>query len=437
MRRKEVRMAMQLGIGRTVVRGLALAGDPIAAVFGLHQLPDPYPTYERIRARGELIKSKALRAYGSVSYPVANTVLRDPRFGVVSAHEVTGIDWYLEPGDEDLVHPVEHSLLALNPPRHTRLRRLASPWFTPRALRDRVPSIERVVADALDAAADSDSFDLVEDFAMVVPIRVICDLLGVPYAEHERFSRWGGVLAGALDGPRTMAERRVIRDVLAEGTAFFDQLIARRRVDPGDDLVSHLAQAGRQHGADGEPVDAHDINALSGLLLGAGFETTVNLIGNAVLALLAHPEQKRLFLDDPGLAESVVEEALRYDPPVQFTGRIAREDVTLDGRDLPAGSFVALLLGGANRDPRVFANPQTFDITRTDAREHLAFSSGIHYCLGAGLARLEAQIALRELFARFPDLRLAGGMQRRRTRNIRGPRHLPVSTSAARRSVAV
>ncbi|MGH3436130.1 MAG: cytochrome P450 [Sciscionella sp.] len=429
----EFRAALLLGTGRTLVRGLAASGDPVARLLGVKPLADPYPSYERVRARGELMRSK-LGFYATASHPLTEAVLRDPRFGVIASGDFVRVDWTQSPQDEHtLAHPVEHSLLALDPPEHSRLRKLATPAFTPRRLRARAPQIERTVTDFLDAIEERGEVDLIREFAVGVPVKVICDLLGIPEANQASFVAWGHVLGGTLDGARTMTERHQVRRAVVEMGEFFDELIARRRRQPGDDVLTELINAE----PDGAPLTRKELVATAGLLLGAGFETTVNLIGNGVLALLAHPEHKRELIERSDYAPLVIEEVLRYDPPVQHTGRIANEDVTIGGVHFPKGSAVVLLLAGANRDPMVFSDPGRFDPRRENNRDHLAFSSGVHYCLGANLARMEGEIALRRLFTRFPDLRVCGASRRNPARTLRGVANLPVDLGSTLRSVPV
>lgn len=428
----ELRTAVTLGTGRAMVAGLARTGDPVAHLVTVRPPEDPYPDYERIRARGRLVSSR-LGFYATSSHELCEAILRDRRFGVVASEDFVRVGWAASAEEAArLAHPIEHSLLALDPPEHTRLRKVATPAFTPRRLRARSEAIRATVAEFLDAAEHTREFDLMRDFAVRVPVRVICELLGVPEAEHDAFVTWGSVLGDTLDGVRTMAERRRVRRAVTEMGEFFDGLIADRRAHPGDDALSDLIHAA----PDGEPIGRREIVATAGLLIGAGFETTVNLIGNGVLALLRHPEHKRELIERPDHAADVVEEVLRYDPPVQHTGRIAKEDVTIAGTHLPRGSAVILMLAGANRDPEVFAEPAAFDPRRENNREHLAFSSGVHYCLGANLARIEGEIALRELFRRFPDLRISGPLRRHRSRTLRGLESMPVRTGKARVAAA-
>lgn len=422
-------LGMRLWIGRTAVQAHNLLGDPAARVLGRGPNTDPYPRYDKIRAAGELVPSR-LRLHLTASHGLANSVLRDSRFGVQTSVGLSRDEWQFDrQSAHGAVHPIEDSFLSLDPPNHTRLRRLVAPWFSPRALRDRTERIERIVSQFLDELADRDRFDLIGDFAVRVPIQVICDLLGVPDDEYPRFVRWGAIVALSLDGMWTLADYRQLRIALAEMSAFFTELVAERRKHPGDDVVSELAAAD-------DSLSADDLLATVELLLVAGFETTVNLIGNGALELLHNDDARAWMSAHPERADDVVEEVLRHDPPVQYTVRLTHEPVTLAGVDLPRDTGVVLLLAGANRDPAVFADPDRFDPERPNNRDHLAFSAGMHYCLGAGLARIEAAVALRALFERYPDLRAAGAVKRRRSRNIHGVRVLPVRGRAMRTTPA-
>jgi cytochrome P450 len=289
-------------------------------------------------------------------------------------------------------------------------------------MHERRARIEAVVDDFLDQLADRDEFDLIGEFAARVPIKIICDLLGVPDAEHRRMTRWGTVLAASIDGMGSMAQVRELRSTLRELNDFLAARIAEHRAEPNDDVIGRML-------ADGTMTEA-ELLATSGLLLAAGFETTVNLIGNGVLTLLAHPSARARLVDDPEATDGIVEEILRIDPPIQYTARLALEGASLAGRPVAAGTVVLLLTAAANRDPAVFPDPHRFDPDRPNAREHMTFSSGVHYCLGAGLARMEGGIALRALFRRFPDLRVAGTVQRRPSRVVRGPLRLPVRVTS-------
>lgn len=421
----------ELGIGlktmamRSVVRGLALTGDPVATVLGRIALADPYPQYERIRARGRI--SKHLTGiHLTAEHAIGKSVLRDTRFGVEPAVDHVGVDWNLAPGDEQrLVHPMEQSILVLNPPEHTRLRQLVAPWFTPAAMRSFTPRVNEIVDDALKRVAGRTEFDLIEEFAARVPIQVISALFDIPLADQDRFAHWGGVLTSTLDGIRTLTERRAVHRTVTEMTDYLTDLVARRRRGHGEDMASRLAR-----GELGETEQGvRELVALIGLLLVAGFETTINVIGTGSLRLMRDPELRATLLDEPDLATPIVEETLRLEPPVQFTLRKALEPVTLADQELAAGTMLVVLIAGANRDPQAFPEPLRFDPRRANVRDHLAFSGGAHYCLGAGLARITASAALHGLFDRLPKLTQAAPAQYKRTRNIRGCSTLPVRTS--------
>ncbi|MEU5696525.1 cytochrome P450 [Actinosynnema sp. NPDC020468] len=409
--------ASLLLLARTLVRAQAALGDPGARLFGLDPTRDPYPDYERVRRRGTVVRSR-MGVYLTADHALCRRLLRDPDYGVLPASTLAIADSTAEAGGRRLVNPVDESFLVRNPPDHTRLRRLVAPWFTPRGLRAQQETVERVVEAYLDEVGPT--FDLVGDFAARVPIQVIADLLGVPGADHVAFARWGSAIVNALDGVRDMKEMRALHDALREFEAFLDDLIAHRRRHPGDDVVSALAIR--------DDLSRDDLIATTELLLVAGFETTVNLIGNAVLAVLGDPEVRDRLVADPAHAEAVIEETLRLDPPVQYTVRVPFRPVVLEGVDIPRGVPIVLVLAGANRDPAVFEDPHRFRPGRPDGHEHLAFSSGIHYCLGAGLARMEGAAALRGLFGRFPGLRAAGRVRRRPSRVIRGAARFPVTT---------
>jgi P450-derived glycosyltransferase activator len=390
-----------------------LRGDPMALLQLRPARDDPYTIYERMRRNGA-IQPTRLGNWVTVNHRLCNLVLRDRRFGVRPAD----VSLARTPGDPDL------SFLEMNPPDHTRLRRLVQPAFSPKQMADYGPRIERTVGQLLDRAEAAGRFYPVATLAAPLPVAVITELLGIPDADAGRFAQYGRLIGGALDGIRSLSHAARLRAADAELTDLFERLFALRRAEPADDLVSQLVAA------EGDQVKPSELRALCGLLLVAGFETTVNLIGNAVNALLDHPEQWAALCADPAtMAAKAVEETLRYDPPVQRTGRFALQRVELDGIDIHKGQFVVTLLGAANRDPEVYPLPDRFDLHREQSVDHLAFSSGIHYCVGAPLARLEATIALRALAERMPRLRRAGRTRRRNANTIRGPIHLPVRRS--------
>ena len=411
-----MRARLLLGVDWAAVNAFTLTGDPLARVLRGSPRTDVYAAYEAVRARGELAASRVgVRAVSSRR--LADQILRDPRFGVQPEAGPDGTPMRLE------LHqgPLTGSFLELDPPRHTRLRRLTAPAFRPKLVRQFAPVVDEVLSEILERLQGRDRFDLMSGLAGPFPIAVISRLLGIPAADATRFTEIGMLVGQSLDGVRTVRQARELRRAGRDLGALFLRLAEERRRDPQDDVISLLAAAE----AGGE-LTAEDLVATCGLLLVAGFETTVNLIGNGVAALHADPEVWRRLVEDPALAEAAVEETLRFDPPVQLTVRTAREDVELDGQRLPRGTMVALLLAAANRDPAAYADPGRFALDRHAEPEHLAFSSGIHYCLGAPLARLEGASALRALAERWPDLRLGPGARRRPGTTIRGFASLPV-----------
>ncbi|MGH3277366.1 MAG: cytochrome P450 [Streptosporangiaceae bacterium] len=401
--------------------GIAFAGyaqrDPVSLLSLRPGRSSPYPIYDRLRATGTLVPTR-LGNWSTTSHRVCDSVLRDRRFGVRPPEE-NG------PGEElfDL------SFLGMNPPDHTRLRRLAQPAFSPSAIAGYTSRIESKVGELLDQAGAAGEFDLISAFAVALPIAVITDMLGIPDANAQEFSRFGTVIASALDGVRSLRHAAQLKESDAALGQLFKGLFELRRREPQDDVVSRIVTA------QGSQIQPAEMLPMCTLLLVAGFETTVNLIGNGVLALLSHPEQWAALCADPeGLASRAVEETLRWDPPVQATSRIAQEALELEGKPVRKGQVVLTLLGATGRDPEVFERPDTFDIHREQTAGNLAFSSGIHYCLGKPLALLEANVALRVLAERMPDLALAGKVRRRNATVIRGPVSVPVTVGSRRRA---
>jgi P450-derived glycosyltransferase activator len=380
---------------------------------------NPYAIYDQLRARGTLTPTR-LGNWATTSHRVCDSVLRDRRFGVRPEDAEAPANL-----DEDF------SFLGMNPPDHTRLRRLAQPAFSPKAVATYQDRIERTVGDLLDRASAAGQFDLVSAVAAPLPIAVITDLLGIPDSDSARFARYGMVIGSALDGIKSMRHAAQLQASNAELTQLFENLFELRRREPRDDIVSHLVAA------EGDQVQPGEMLPMCVLLLVAGFETTVNLIGNAVLALLDHPGQWQALCADPkAMAPKAVEETLRFDPPVQRTGRVALQSLELENKPVRKGQIVVTLIGATGRDPEAFPDPDTFDIDREPTASHLAFSSGIHYCLGQPLARLEATTALRLLAERMPGLIRSGRVQRRNATTIRGPVRMPVATRATTRAPA-
>jgi len=383
-------------------------GDSFARLRGRAGRVDPYSVYETIRAEGGWVTTR-LGNLATVDHAACSTLLRSRRFGVQPEGHVPG------PDDE-----VDLSFLDRNPPDHTRLRRLASRAFSPRRVADYRRRVEKVVDSLLDDVVSGDEVDLVASYAAPLPIAVITELLGISDADTAAFTRYGSAIGGALGGIRSLGHARELARADAELDALFDALFERRRVEPRDDLISDLVAV------EGDQIRSQELRPMCGLLLIAGFETTVNLIGNAVQTLLDHPEEWDRLVAEPGRAAAVCQETLRFEPPVHRTARISFDDTEVAGRRVARNQVVHVLLGGANRDPAVFARPDFFDPDRPDGAEHLAFSSGIHHCLGRPLAELEAGIALGRLAERAPRLRRSGAMRLRPSTLIRGPQVLPV-----------
>lgn len=377
---------------------------------------DPYPIYRRIREQGVFMPTP-LGGFATAHHAAVNEVLRSRNFGV---------------GQED--RDAQLSLLDLDPPDHTRLRRLVAPDFTSRKIPAFGPRVQAVVDNLIKTLPRDEPFDLVSAIAAPLPIAVITDLLGIPDANAEEFAMHGARFGSALGGIQSLSHARELMATRKRLAEIFTEIFELRRQHPQDDLIGRLVAANE---TSPEAVRPEEMVPLCTLLLIAGFETTVNLIGNTMLALLSHPDQWRMFTEQPDLAEKVVEEGLRYDPPVQRTGRVAVADTEVLGRPVTKGQFVMVTLGGANRDPAVFPDPDRFDILRPNAGDHLSFSGGIHYCVGAPLARLEAAVALRTIATEFPDLQLAGKRVRRPGSLIRGMQHFPVQVAKARQTTIV
>jgi cytochrome P450 len=324
------------------------------------------------------------------------------------------------------------SFLSMDAPDHTRLRRLVAKAFTPRVIAGFAPRIRAVTHELLSAAAarDPHELEIVGQLAYPLPVQIICELLGVPAGDHQRFAGWSARLAHSLQPRFIEQEEEGFADAAAariEFAEYFRELIAQRRAEPGHDLLTELIRAEDE----GSHLSEAELLSTSVLLLVAGHETTVGLISNAVLALLRHPDQLAALRADPGLAGGTVEETLRYDPPVQLTGRVARGPIRIGEVEAPDGAVILLLLAATGRDPGVFPEPDRFDITRA-AGGHLAFAAGAHFCLGAPLARLEASIALTAFADRVTAPELAGGLTYKPNFNLRGPERLVVRTAGIR-----
>jgi cytochrome P450 len=378
-------------------------------------IADPYPLLAMLREASPFAQlDGAMVVLGR--HRDCSAVLRDPRASSERDRSLLS-----QPDAER-----SRSFLSLDPPDHTRLRRLVASAFTARVVATLQPRIAELADELLTAAAAAggDQIELVSQLAYPLPVRIISELLGVPPADHARFAAWSAKLAHSVQpqfgAARSAAELAETEQAGLEFAEYFGELIAARRARPADDLLTKLLKAEEA----GQRLTEAELITTCVLLLVAGHETTVGLISNAVLALLRHPGQLAALRADPGLAAGVVEETLRFDPPVQLTGRIARGGMRIEGVNAPEGAILLLLLAAAGRDPQAFTDPDSFDIRR-DARAHLAFAAGAHFCLGAPLARLEAAIAVAAFAARVagPELDEAA-LAYKPNFNLRGPERL-------------
>jgi cytochrome P450 len=400
-----------------VLRLFQWRGDPVARLMLPATKADPYPLYAAMRRRG-LVRSP-LGLFATADHGVAASILRDRRFSSSPVHQ-RGYRPPSYPPDDPRAGLPAADLLTMDPPDHTRLRRLVSGAFTPRAIAGLEPWIREVTVRLLANADGAAGFDLIQALAFPLPIAVICRLLGVPAEDQAQFRVWGHDVAATLD-PQTAAQAQTRAAELAL-TDYLQDLVRQRRADPDDSILSALIAAEEE----GDKLTPGEVVSTALLLLVAGFETTVNLIGNGTVALLGEPGSWQRLRQDPALIPAAIEEMLRYDSPVQLTSRIATEDAEAGGRVIAAGRAVIVSIGGANRDPAVFERPDEFRIGRPDPGRHLAFSLGIHHCLGAALARLEARIAIEELTQRYPALELAAPPVRRPLLVLRGFESVPV-----------
>jgi cytochrome P450 len=389
---------------------------------------DPYPFYARLREVEPVHVSPA----GFVVLTRYDDVARTLRGGEFSrdveanAAEVDDpvrrrrrerVRQRLESGE------VAKNLLDLDPPDHTRLRRLVSVAFTPTAIERLRPRIEALVADALDGAEDRGSMEVVDELAFPVPFQVISDLLGLPTEREAEIREWSQTLIAAIEPTADKTTLQAAEAAADSLGSHLTEIIAERRAHLGDDLLSQLLVVEEA----GDRLSPAELRSFVVLLYVAGHETTVNLIGNGLLALLRNPDELRRWRDDPSLDATAVDELLRFDGPVQQTVRIPMQPVRYGDVEVAAGATVMTILGAANRDPAMFEEPDVLRIDRANANRHLAFGAGIHYCLGASLAKLEATVAITSLIRRFPDVQLAGEPHWRDRLTIRGVDHLPIS----------
>jgi cytochrome P450 len=428
--RQGIRWGLRHGLIKRAVGKRMKAGEPTAALMIDPAMNlDPFPAYDDLRERGRLVSNGIV--LNTAHHDVATAVLRSADFGVVGgpSGRAAGVFTVLARlGGRGPLGPAEPpSMLSTDAPDHTRYRKLVTRAFSAKAVAGLRTRTEQIAADLLDGlAAAGPHADLIDDYASLLPATVIAEMLGAPLEMRGQFLEWGAGAALSLDAGLSWADfQRSERDMQALQDWMTGHFVEIRR-HPGDNILSALVHA---HAEDGKLTE-DELTSIAMLLLAAGFETTVNLIGNGAALLTSHPDQLAALATDPALWPNAVDEILRFDSPVQRTGRMCRRDTEVAGERVRAGSLVVIMLGGANRDPAMFPDPNRFDVTRAGAGEHVAFSSGIHYCLGAGLAKMEGEVGLRALFDRFPDLAPAGPPHRRPTRVLRGFDAMPVRLTA-------
>jgi cytochrome P450 len=394
---------------------------------------DPVPFYEQVRARGPLVRSRI--GYMTADHAIGHELLRSDDFRVLSigSNLPAPLRWLERRVRDDLLHPLmPPSLLAVEPPDHTRYRRTVSSVFTQRAVAALRDGVEQTAASLLDQLSrEPGVVDIVDRYCAQLPVAIISDILGVPDRDRSRILEFGELAAPSLDVGLAWPQYRRVQQGLAGFNLWLDGHLQHLRQTPGDDLMSQLIRKA-ESGSPETYLNQDELRAVAGLVLAAGFETTVNLLGNGIRMLLDNPQHLRTLSQRPQLWPNAVEEILRLESPVQLTARLSLRDTEVAGVPVGQGEMVIVYVAAANRDPAVFTDPNTFDIERENAGRHLAFSGGRHFCLGAALARAEGEVGLRSFFDRFPDVRSAGTGSRRDTRVLHGWSTLPVDLGSAR-----
>ena len=420
-----VRWALGHGLPRVLMGRAARHGDVQGRLVTGGYSSDPRLLHEladEIRASGPLHRSKY--ALITAHQPVVKEVLtsNDFRSGIFEPGEGLLGRMSVWAQDPDQLGPlVPPSLLVTEPPDHTRYRKLVTRVFTARAVENLRGRTQQIADELLDSLDPRNPVDLVATYCSQLPVTVIAEILGVPHEDRERVLEFGNAAAPSLDLGLGFGEFRRVERGLKQFETWLDEHLDHLRRESGSDLMSQLVRVQEE----GVGLDDAELKATAGLVLAAGFETTVNLLGNGIALLLQHPDQLQRLREDPSLWPNAVDEILRMDPPVLLTGRLCTADTLVSGVPVRRGEVVTTLLAGANRDPGVFTAPGTFDVGRENARDHVSFSAGRHYCLGASLARMEGEVGLRTLLERFPDLTLGPGARRRPTRILRGYETLP------------
>jgi cytochrome P450 len=386
---------------------------------------DPYAYFDEWRRVASPVFHEGLGMFLACTLEDANAVLRSKSLGRIWRDKEPDDLW----NTFNWLH--SDSILESEPPKHTRLRSLVAKAFLRGQMERMRPDVERIADELLEAAAakqaETGTFDLIADYAEPLPVAIIAELLGVPEDRRDNLRTWSQRIVKMYDYNKTAEDERLAREAADEFAEFMRELAAERRRQPGDDLLSHLALVE----AEGERLNERELVATGVLVLNAGHEASVNGFGNGVMQLLQRPDSRAALAADPrGLTATAIEEMLRYDSPLQLFERTAKEDTTVAGVQVLEGDKIAALLGSANRDPRAFAEADEFDITR-DPNNHIAFGAGIHFCLGAPLARLELSVTVPRLFELMPELHLAGDPVRRDTFVLRGYHSIPVAARSS------
>jgi cytochrome P450 len=415
---------------RAVLSVLARRGDPLAKLLTIdtHPVDDIYPLIEQIRRRGRMSPVMKSRGWVTADVRIVRAVLRDRRFRTLKPQDRSAfgvVRWMLAKTDPDVPNPIEPpSLLVSDPPEHTRLRRPVSRAFTPRALEGLRVRIDEIVDELLGRLEDRPSCDLFDEYCSRIPLVIIADMMGVPPDEMDYLEDVANATSRLIGTPAaSWDDFRAGTNVLREFDRYLGDHVERLRTSAtGDSILSDVVR-------NGDLTEA-ETRLLAGLLLGAGFVTTSHVMSKSIVALVRHPDQLAALSSNPELWPGAVEEILRYDTAGQVVPRVATEAVDLHGYSVRAGDPLFLLAGGANRDPALFERPDDLDVRRPNARDHLSFSTGIHVCLGATLARMELHIGLQSLFERFPEIRLNGEPTYNGYIGLHGLKHLPVSLSS-------
>ena len=397
------------------------AFDPWDPAF----LADPYPAYADLRARGRVHYYEPTNQWLVPHHADVSALLRDRRLGRTYQHRFTHEDFgrTAPPAEHEPFHTLnDHGMLDLEPPDHTRIRRLVSKAFTPRTVEQLGPYVGNLAGELVDRLVEKGGGDLLADVAEPLPVAVIAEMLGIPEADRAPLRPWSADICGMyeLNPPEETATRAVRASV--EFSDYLRELIAERRKQPGDDLISGLIAAHDE----GDRLTEQEMISTCVLLLNAGHEATVNATVNGWYALFRNPDQLAALRADHSLVPTAVEELMRYDTPLQLFERWVLDEIEVDGTVIPRGAEIAMLFGSANHDPEVFRDPERLDLTRRD-NPHISFSAGIHYCIGAPLARIELAASMTALLEKAPTLRLAAEPERKPNFVIRGLRGLSVA----------